>query len=249
MQFTTRAGLRKPEDAESADIADLNFNSDQLSDYAVGDFICTSVTRPGAPWVGMRIFETDTTANLVYVGGADPWKPTSIVICTSVARPANPVLGQEIFETDTKALLIWDGTGWKSAVNRNKAVLTADTTAFADGTERVITQGAETLLVTLDTLAGVEYRLEFYGRPLSTVVGDRLRVNIRRTNLAGLQVAEGMRLPGFASVGDSLSIVAFDTPGAGNTTWVATFTRAGGTGTARLVAAATGPAFLEVRRA
>ena len=113
MQFTTRAGLRKPEDPESADIADLNFNSDQLSDYAVGDFICTSVTRPGAPWVGMRIFETDTTANLVYVGGADPWKPTSIVICTSATRPPNPVLGQEIFETDTKFVLFWDGADWE----------------------------------------------------------------------------------------------------------------------------------------
>lgn len=68
MQYTTRAGLRKPEDAEAADIADLNFNADQLSDYAVGDFICTSVTRPPAPWQGMWIFETDTLERLQWSG-------------------------------------------------------------------------------------------------------------------------------------------------------------------------------------
>ena len=112
MQFTTRAGLRKPEDPESADIADLNFNSDQLSDYAVGDFICTSVTRPGAPWVGMRIYETDTGASLVYVGGANPWKPLGIILCTRATRPANAVLGQEIWETNTRRHFIQQAGSW-----------------------------------------------------------------------------------------------------------------------------------------
>ena len=112
MQFTTRAGLRKPEDPESADIADLNFNSDRLSDYAVGDFICTSVTRPGAPWVGMHIYETDTGASLVYIGGANPWKPLGTILCTSATRPVNAVNGQEIWETDTKRHYIQQAGSW-----------------------------------------------------------------------------------------------------------------------------------------
>lgn len=58
---TSRLLLTKPLTSETADIAVINANMDQIDEY-VGSFICTSTTRPtGADrFTGMVIYETDT---------------------------------------------------------------------------------------------------------------------------------------------------------------------------------------------
>lgn len=135
-------------------------------------------------------------------------------------------------------------------IARNKGALTADSTGYADATERQLATSTGTLLsASLPTEAGVEYRIELQARPLSTVAGDRINLRIRRTNATGPIVYEALVTPAFASVGVSALVVGYDSPGAGTTTYVATITRAGGTGTVRNVAAVEAPTTLVVKRA
>lgn len=60
--ITSRGGLLKPQDGESADNDTLNVNFDRIADYGMGAYPCTSTTRPNQPWLGLAIFETDTGA-------------------------------------------------------------------------------------------------------------------------------------------------------------------------------------------
>lgn len=74
--FTTRLGLRKPNgDPSTGDNIDVDADvSDSMDkiDAAVGCTVCTSGTRPGSPWQGQLIFETDTGKVQVWNGSA--WK-------------------------------------------------------------------------------------------------------------------------------------------------------------------------------
>jgi hypothetical protein len=68
---TTKLGLIKPDFVDVVDIADLNSNADDL-DAAAGMTLVTSATRPGSPWTGQIIFETDTELSFVWDGAT--WK-------------------------------------------------------------------------------------------------------------------------------------------------------------------------------
>lgn len=70
---TSRLGLYKPAPVgEDVDIALLNENMDEL-DYDAGATICTSTTRPAAPYDGMIIKEADTRKILVWNVGTGKW--------------------------------------------------------------------------------------------------------------------------------------------------------------------------------
>jgi hypothetical protein len=70
---TTRLGLRKPDPTDTVSVSlDLNANADKL-DAAIGATVCTSGARPGSPFQGQLIFETDTN-RLLYYPGSLPWK-------------------------------------------------------------------------------------------------------------------------------------------------------------------------------
>lgn len=82
MPFTTTAnlGLRKADPNDFYDITEVeNFNLDVL-DQAIGGTgsggvtICTSTTRPITPVPGMKIYETDTRREYIYVSD---WVQTS----------------------------------------------------------------------------------------------------------------------------------------------------------------------------
>ncbi len=70
---TTRLALVKPDPnpttGDDVDVSQLNDNADKL-DAAVGWTICTSSTRPGSPWDGQPIYETDTNKFYSRVEGA-----------------------------------------------------------------------------------------------------------------------------------------------------------------------------------
>lgn len=66
---TSKLGLIKPDFVDVVDVSDLNSNADDI-DAAVGAAIVTSATRPGSPWSGQIIFETDTSKTLVWNGTA-----------------------------------------------------------------------------------------------------------------------------------------------------------------------------------
>ena len=72
---TTRLSLTKPDYTDVVDVAELNTNADTI-DAAVGATVCTSSTRPGSPWTGQLIYETDTLLSFVYTGSA--WASTAI---------------------------------------------------------------------------------------------------------------------------------------------------------------------------
>ena len=64
--YTPRLGLIKPTPDEMVDIqAQINANSDML-DVQAGAFVCTSTTRPSAPYPGQIIYETDTNLFLIW---------------------------------------------------------------------------------------------------------------------------------------------------------------------------------------
>jgi hypothetical protein len=76
---TTRLALRKPDSdpvtGDNVDVdLDLNANNDKI-DNAVGAFPCTSGTRPGTPWHGQIIRETDTGRLYVRNATDAAWDP------------------------------------------------------------------------------------------------------------------------------------------------------------------------------
>jgi hypothetical protein len=115
---TTKLGLIKPDFVDVVDITDLNSNADDI-DAAVGFTICTNATRPGSPWTGQSIFETDTGDSFIWDGSA--WQPGggggSIEI--SATAPSSPAAGDLWWDSDNGNLYIYydDGTSqqWVAA--------------------------------------------------------------------------------------------------------------------------------------
>jgi hypothetical protein len=108
---TTRLGLRKPAPSDAVDVtADLDNNWDVL-DAAAGTTVCTSTSRPSAPYIGQTIRETDT--GFAYVWDGTTWVLTtrpSVTICTSSTRPTNVLAGLLIYETDTNLVYVCTNT-------------------------------------------------------------------------------------------------------------------------------------------
>lgn len=124
------------------------------------------------------------------------------------------------------------------------------TTSAADSTERLINSVSPvaSLAATIVAVAGITYKITLHTRARSTVAGDRISLKIRRTNLAGTVVQDGMYMPATAGVAGSATIIGYDVPGAGSITYVATFARSGGTGNVTVDASSTAPTWLEVTR-
>ena len=68
---TTRLGLIKPAYTDDVDIADINSNMDDIDDV-IGAPVVTSTTRPGTPFAGQIIYESDTGNAQIWDGSA--WK-------------------------------------------------------------------------------------------------------------------------------------------------------------------------------
>lgn len=95
---TTKLGLQKPDASDFVNIAVLNQNFDDI-DESVGAFICTSTTRPAAPYSSMFIYETDTDKILVYNGATSAWEgvKTSFAETATTADNALKVGGRTIY--------------------------------------------------------------------------------------------------------------------------------------------------------
>jgi hypothetical protein len=101
---TTRLGLIKPAYTDPVDVADLNNNMDDI-DSAVGATICTSTTRPGTPFSGQLIFETNTDKFLVWTGSV--WEES-----VGGAETLNDLTDVTITSAANNQLLRYDGTNW-----------------------------------------------------------------------------------------------------------------------------------------
>lgn len=91
---TSRIGLYKADPVgEVIDVEEqLNDPMDKI-DASIGWVICTSTTRPPAPWPGMPIYETDTKNGYVWDDVTDFWEhsfgPGVEVPITWIAPPNN----------------------------------------------------------------------------------------------------------------------------------------------------------------
>jgi hypothetical protein len=113
---TPRLALTKPAGTDLVSLADINANYDKL-DTNAGIFLCTSVTRPGTPYSGQLIFETDTRRILQWSGTSWVNHSIGVLVCTTATRPTVPYNGQLIQDTDTNQILIRNGGTWTVIAN------------------------------------------------------------------------------------------------------------------------------------
>jgi len=85
--YTTKLGLRKPNVADFYDIADANFNADTV-DTHIQVTACTLATRPGTPWDGQLIYQTDTDTFFAYITGTG-WRPQLVGLRPMLVETAN----------------------------------------------------------------------------------------------------------------------------------------------------------------
>jgi hypothetical protein len=103
---TTKLGIPLPVAGsnEPFTVAAYNFGINSL-DAAAGATVVTSITRPGSPWVGQIIHETDTDKTLVWDGVA--WVETGTAVedldDLGDVTITTPVAGEK---------LVFDGTNW-----------------------------------------------------------------------------------------------------------------------------------------
>ena len=130
---TTKLGLIKPDFVDVVDVSDLNSNADDI-DAAVGFTICTSATRPAAPWTGQSIFETDTLTPYVWDGSAWQVAGGGGSIEISATAPASPSSGDLWWDSDDGKLYIYynDGTSsqWVDAAGPSVAVQSTAPTGY-----------------------------------------------------------------------------------------------------------------------
>lgn len=110
--FTTRLGATKPDPTDTYDVTLFNGNFDKFDADMGGMIVCTSLTRPSAPYGGQAIYETDTKNTYVRSGSA--WVPVGIVnVANQTARTAlTPYAGMEIWRLDRKWVEVYD-TAWR----------------------------------------------------------------------------------------------------------------------------------------
>ncbi len=132
---TTKLGIPLPVAGsnEPFTVAAYNFGINAL-DGAAGATVVTSVSRPGSPFSGQVIFETDTGLTFIWDGSA--WMPAggggSIEI--SATAPSSPGAGDLWWDSDNGKLYIYydDGTSqqWVDAAGPSVAVQSTAPTGY-----------------------------------------------------------------------------------------------------------------------
>lgn len=112
---TTRLGLRKPAGADQVNVTtDLDNNYDLL-DNAAGALICTSSTRPSAPFSGQFIHESDTHNNLTSNASAPAsgsWRHATVPVVSALAQVVAPYTNQLVVLSTDGFIYRYTGTGW-----------------------------------------------------------------------------------------------------------------------------------------
>lgn len=73
---TTHLDLTKPETTDGFDTAEIASNWQKVDDHP-GVLICTTATRPGSPWTGQMVYDTDLPSYLCWDGSA--WVPPEVL--------------------------------------------------------------------------------------------------------------------------------------------------------------------------
>lgn len=114
--FTTRFGLRKPAGTDLVTVTtDINASMDKLD--ALIDTSCTSSTRPSTPFVGQRIWETDTNRFLVCTSiGPSVWRyvANAGTVASAAARNALTAFeGLPVFRSDKNWVEEYIAAAWR----------------------------------------------------------------------------------------------------------------------------------------
>lgn len=110
---STRLGLRLPAGSDTVTRAlDIVGNFEDI-DAAVGYVICTSGTRPGSPYAGMAIHETDTHNRLVYdATGGGSWVHYPGSVVAALADVQGKYSGLAVVLSTTNIVYRWNGSAW-----------------------------------------------------------------------------------------------------------------------------------------
>jgi hypothetical protein len=160
---TTRLGLIKPDYVDDVDIADINSNMDDI-DSAVGATICTSTTRPGSPFTGQLIFETNTDKFLVWTGSV--WEES-----VGGAEALNDLTDVTITGSTADRVLRYNGSAWV-----NGQVVTNDIT---DANVTSVKLGAGTVL---------QVQQAFFNQIASTQSGTYVDVEVSGTTYLSVTI-------------------------------------------------------------
>lgn len=110
---TAKLGLVKGGGTDNVSVlAHINAAFDKI-DTALPTQVCTSGTRPGTPFNGQLIYETDTNNMMIWNG--TKWWPVAASFDTVAARNAalaSPQEGMTVWLEDVNRFEIYDGTNW-----------------------------------------------------------------------------------------------------------------------------------------
>lgn len=96
MDLTSRLQLKKPLIGEDALISDINENMDKLDAQAAGPLLCTSTTRPAAPYIGQHIWETNTGYEKLWNGTAWVWVAGKVPGYNGIKTDSQVVVGAAV---------------------------------------------------------------------------------------------------------------------------------------------------------
>jgi hypothetical protein len=133
---TTRLGLLKPTPGsnEPFDLVRFNSDLDKIDRGGNGPYVCTSGSRPNAPYLGMQIFETDT-GNVLYwydppgiaaIGWYKPWNLAWGRVVPKVSVSGN-IGGASLFNTNATSAIFSFQAGRKYRLLTQFAVYAPDT--------------------------------------------------------------------------------------------------------------------------
>lgn len=162
---TTRLGLTKPAASENIDVALLNTNADAI-DAAMSFRPCTSGTRPGSPYDGQTIIETDT--GKAYVRRGASWRQIPVDGAAWTVAGAATVTGSltvsdDITVTDDVTIggdLTVTGKGSVQYVTKGSAESVTSSTTIQDDNDMQVTLGVGT------------YRVEAFISATGAAAGD-----------------------------------------------------------------------------
>lgn len=240
---TTRLGLVKPTPAtaEPVDVADhLNGNWDKI-DAAIGATVCTSGTRPGTPYDGQIIRETDTRRVYVRNNTQSMWE--QVLGTNSTFDGSLSVVNGSISTTGNLTV------GGDASITGYPASITKRITQQIETSNSagVTTTETAVITVTASLQTGRTYRVKVSAAIDTTVAGDTVDCRLRENNATGTEMQlRRVYLHDNTGRWPVEFEAEFTAVSTGNKTFVFTLDRFSGTGTITTIASATIPSYLIV---
>jgi len=145
----TDKGIRYPDSSAHKRIWEHWKNQSDDVNLNLGLFVCTSSTRPGSPWQGQQIFETDTKAHGFWDGNA--WVMTDTVVQTYTpaltASTTNPTMGSSPtlvgrYQRHGGMMHAWGRIAFGTGMTAGSGVYNVSIPAAAEGSVSELVEGS-----------------------------------------------------------------------------------------------------------